>query len=72
MKHDYTVKRHDYNATRHDDIVKRNDYNVKQKDFNVKRNCRGSDLIFPICSAQTQTRMGCLRKSPEVEFDSYR
>ncbi len=21
------------------------------------------------CSAQTQTRMGCLRKSPEVEFD---
>jgi hypothetical protein len=24
------------------------------------------------CSAQTQTRMGCLRKSPEVEFDSYR
>ncbi len=29
--------------------------------------------IEPIttCSAQTQTRMGCLRKSPEVEFDSY-
>jgi len=25
-----------------------------------------------MCSAQTQTRMGCLRKSPEVEFDSYR
>ncbi len=24
------------------------------------------------CSAQTQTRMGCLRKSQEVEFDSYR
>ncbi len=34
-------------------------------------------FIFPEmklcgCSAQTQTRMGCLRKSPEVEFDSYR
>ncbi len=24
------------------------------------------------CSAQAQTRMGCLRKSPEMEFDSYR
>jgi hypothetical protein len=26
-----------------------------------------SDLCITRCSAQTQTRMGCLRKSPEVE-----
>ncbi len=27
---------------------------------------------YVTCWAQTRTRMGCLRKSPEVEFDSYR
>ncbi len=29
-------------------------------------------IVSYTCSAQTQTRMGCLRKPPEVEFDSYR
>ncbi len=37
---------------------------------NIQSRLRG--FYGRICSAQTQTRMGCLRKSPEVEFDSYR
>jgi hypothetical protein len=32
----------------------------------------GDIFALPPRYGQTQTRMGCLRKSPEVEFDSYR
>ena len=38
----------------------------------ILENWKGWLSTNSCCSAQTQTRMGCLRKSPEVEFDSYR
>ena len=37
----------------------------------ILENWKGWLSTNSCCSAQTQTRMGCLRKSPEVEFDSY-
>ncbi len=50
---------------------------LKREEYGQYKQMWKHSLIYDVwvhscCLAQTQTRMGCLRKSPEVEFDSYR